>query len=543
MKKRFLASLLALGMLLSLTAGTALAAETDEAGDENSSDTTAAVAKIGEKSYSDFANAIKEAEQGTITLLKDVSVTGTDNSWNNVNIDMAGHSVQVEAGAKLTISGGEFTSNGFNLLVIQGAVDINGAKFKSTVKTALNKEADSKSVIIVEKNGTLTMPSGEIDASQTGDGQDCGMYALSLFYGAEVTLGTENSSNGPTLKGAFSAIAMNHDQATPKNKLTIHSGTYSIAETIASEKFNAVLYLPANADVKITGGEFTAPTTAAKGPYIFSVPYSDSAVQLTVSGGTFTSSSTIFRTENQSSPGGGTSSGQSVTITGGTFTEKKSGDAFSFDRYIPAENNSVVKNDSTPVVITKLTVTAKRTEDNQVTLSVTEAVESGSTRHYQTYTSEPSKPGDAAFVSAGWKNFPGGAFDVQDNETYVAVVDVKDNKIMKWGMAPIPAKQQPVTPPAPEPAKLSLAAANGGIGKKITVSSVTKGHWLTIQAEHGNSVTISSVEATGSAATVNVSFYVKTGSKVTVWESENELTFTNGVPAAGQILARGETQL
>lgn len=86
----------------------------------------------------------------------------------------------------------------------------------------------------------------------------------------------------------------------------------------------------------------------------------------------------------------------------------------------------------------------------------------------------------------------------------------------------------PDTPAPPE--TLGITAAPGGLGQRLTVQ-VQSGHWLTIQTRRAGSIAISSIQApTSAGGMVTVAFSAPSGSIVQVWETENELTFVNGVP-------------
>ncbi len=440
MKRRFLASLLALGMLLSLLSGAAFAAGEDGSG--------TGPAEVG--TFAELQTAVVN-DGANIVLTSDISIE-EDITFGEINMDLAGHSIIVPEGKTLTINGGEFTSNGFNLFVIQGTAAINGGTFESTLKASANN-GDSKSIIQVNgPKAVLNMTGGTIDASQTGDEKDCGMYGLSLFNGAEVTLGTDGSETGPTINGSFSAIGMNFTQANPKMGLTIYGGTYTISDVIQSEQFNAVLYLSAAAGVKIKGGTFTATDQAGAdgNPYIISLPYSNSGTTLEIEGGSFSaSSSTVFRTKAPSEPGGGAGDTK-ITIKGGKFAETKPGDKYSFENFLgdgfKVDDNGNIVEDSGPT-IEDLTVTATRDEDDEdkIKLTIAGDAAAGSTRYYCLYESAPDVPDP--FVESEWKALTDESIAVTDEQKYVAIAEVKDGKITHWGKASIPGKGGDSTDP------------------------------------------------------------------------------------------------
>lgn len=468
MKKRFLASLLALGMLLTMVTGAAWAVDGDGANE----------AKIGSTEYLTLQEAIQAAQAGgTITLLKDVSAQD-DATWENVNIDLAGHTITVPTGKNLEITGGTFTSDGYNFLNIEGTANISGGTFKSTLK-ATSDNGDGKSIVKVQAGGTLNMSGGKIDASETGNGEN-GMYGLSLFTGAKVNL-----SNNAEIIGSYAAIGMNNLEATPALELKITGGTYSITNVINTEQFNAVVYLPADANVTISGGTFSTPneTSSDGGPYVFSIPYSNINGDLDITGGTFSSSSTIFRTKAQTTPGGGNGNGMTPVISGGKFTETPAtaGD-YSFKPYVDSQyeinaNGEIVEKDTTPA-IGDLTVTASRNAGGKVEVSVTEAPVTGSSRHYKLFTTMQTKPTNDTFTVADWTPLPNEAISAEATNTHIVVIEAKDGKITKWACVAIGAYTPPTTDP--EDAKgLSVTAKKDSDGKiTVTVTGETSGNKL-----------------------------------------------------------------
>ena len=95
-----------------------------------------------------------------------------------------------------------------------------------------------------------------------------------------------------------------------------------------------------------------------------------------------------------------------------------------------------------------------------------------------------------------------------------------------------PGNQEPSNPPetpdAVTPDDLDLTISNGGFGKRVSLQ-IEGGHWLTIQVRHVGSIAITSVQVPGSGL-VTMSLSAPVGSMLQVWETEAEMTFTNGVP-------------
>lgn len=101
----------------------------------------------------------------------------------------------------------------------------------------------------------------------------------------------------------------------------------------------------------------------------------------------------------------------------------------------------------------------------------------------------------------------------------------------------------PVDPDDPNtPDTLDVSIAPGSLGQKLTVQ-VQSGHWLTIQTRRAGSITISSVQApAGVGGVVSVTVSATAGSTIQVWETADEMTFTNGVPD-NQILGTATREL
>jgi len=533
MKKRFLASLLALGMLLTMVTGTAWAADGDGANE----------AKIGSTEYPTLQEAIQAAQAGgTITLLKDVSAQDGA-TWENVNIDLAGHTITVPTGKNLVITGGTFTSNGYNFLNIEGTANISGGTFKSTLK-ATSDNGDARSIVKVRAGGTLNMSGGKIDASETGDGEN-GMYGLSLFTGATVNL-----SGNAEIIGSYAAIGMNNLEATPALTLNITGGTYSIKNVINTEKFNAVVYLPADADVKISGGTFSTPTgpSGAGGPYVFSIPYSNINGDLDITGGTFSSSSTIFRTKDQTTSSGGTGNGMTPVISGGTFTEKAPATAgnYSFKNYVDSqyeinENGEIVEKDTTPVAAGGLSVTATKLSTPaegkvKVEVSLQENVSGtlSDNLYYYVDTAQMQAPnvGDEATTSSAstditlqgktWKKLPAGTDKTLENiadGNLIAVVELDaDKKVVRWGCSGETDDGVEETNPPADGLTVSATKTDTEATLSITGKGTGK-HYYKFGAE--SALTAPEVD---SAFTTEGWTLVPSGDKVTLTEAEKTAT-------------------
>lgn len=87
----------------------------------------------------------------------------------------------------------------------------------------------------------------------------------------------------------------------------------------------------------------------------------------------------------------------------------------------------------------------------------------------------------------------------------------------------------PDTPDNPDgPDRLPMTSAPGGLGSKVTVQAAG-GHWLTVQVRRAGSIAVMSVQVPGSGA-ASMTFSASNGSVIQVWETEAEMVFENGVP-------------
>lgn len=83
--------------------------------------------------------------------------------------------------------------------------------------------------------------------------------------------------------------------------------------------------------------------------------------------------------------------------------------------------------------------------------------------------------------------------------------------------------------------EVSGTTADGGIGKKVTLTASLQNHYLTIQVANGNANAIYTVKVTDASKQVEI--YVPTGSVLSVWETSGVPTFTDGVIAPNGFLS------
>lgn len=214
----------------------------------------------------------------------------------NENSTAADGCTMFNVAGSLAINGGTYETRGAYILSIHGNVVIDGgATFTATATEtdiADRNYYDGTSLISVSEAGAkLVMKNATVNADLGNKtaANDCGMYGVSLNRGAEAEFGVDKD-NGPTINSMFSAIAMN-GIASP-GRITIRGGNYtsSVSCPEGNEKFNSVLYLPASANVTISGGTFTS--AKKENCHVISAPYSvvngnKVRMNLNISGGTF----------------------------------------------------------------------------------------------------------------------------------------------------------------------------------------------------------------------------------------------------------------
>ena len=362
MKRRFLSTLMALVLALSLIPTAALAVEED-------------VAQVGEETYATLDAALSAGNE--ITLLRDVSLTGTytmDLAGKTIYTD--GYTIYIDSGASVTVTGNGtvknsvvatsetdthelfFVQEGAELTIVNGTfntktaqainiyngtVEILDGTFTCTASSEQISDTDhselqymhDKSMFhVVGEDAQLIFRDGKIDASAgyipVGNYDAEILYGIYAESGAEVVLGTEGQENGPEIISQYAAIGLNNGTSDPAIDITIYGGTFKAGFGF-NHQTNSVLYLSGNSSVDILGGTFSSDKDHTN---LISLPYAEE-ISVSVSGGTFntTENQTIFY---------GTQSTEQVVVTGGTFTGKTTED---IEDYFPDGANLAVDDD------------------------------------------------------------------------------------------------------------------------------------------------------------------------------------------------------
>ena len=274
MKKRLLAGLMAMCLVLTLLPASALAA------DGSTEQTGSSVAKVGELYYDSLADAVAAIDtEGTIELVKDTTLENQVSipSGKSITINLGTYTVRPTTGfvpfqalfgnkGDLTIKGGE------------GAIDISA---NSSVSTAVENAGSgvlnviSGNIIgnargINVKAGTANISGGSVsNVSAAGDKQDAAVYAAGgtkvaisgnaqikgygtavRAYGAEVTI-----SDNAALSGQFGVMLFNdpgdNTQSAVHASLTMTGGSIEATSGFALSGNNLQ---SARCSAEITGG-------------------------------------------------------------------------------------------------------------------------------------------------------------------------------------------------------------------------------------------------------------------------------------------------
>lgn len=263
MKKRVLAGLLTLCMLLALLPVAAFAVEGSAdamdfvALDPHPADENDLVAKLNGKTYT-LADAIAEAEPNeTITLLKDVELETELDIDEAVTIDFAGHIIVLaNDSAEIAVGSGKKVTMKNGSIMVDKAEDAD-------------KNATVSVVNMVTNSGDLTLEDMLLDATQSEDGKVTG--AVLTIGGGKLTVTgktqivavtdkqVEDATNKATLIDAikvtgateitfdkdFTGVVRGAADLAAADEVTIEAGTF---DTVA---------LPADTDkTEIFGGTF-----------------------------------------------------------------------------------------------------------------------------------------------------------------------------------------------------------------------------------------------------------------------------------------------
>lgn len=307
-----------------------------------------AVAKVGDTTYSTLVGALAAATTSdTVTLLTDVTLTADTNyDLTGKTVEMDGHSFVVSSGkltmtggtvksskvgtsaigydifkvavnASLAIQSGEYDTKSYQIIYTNGDVTINDGVF--TESNDDTKIYDSYAMFVVEGSSAhLTMKAGSITTGKTSD-QSCGLYGIYSMAGGSITAGKQDGT-GPTITSQFATLGQNN--TTSPSTVTVYGGTYTTLYnpmengTLSKwHKFASAIYDSGDSNITISGGTF-------KGYYAISIPYYNTASNISISNGALTSTDTNFYIGTEKGDVG--SGSKSISLTGGYYSTNPS---------------------------------------------------------------------------------------------------------------------------------------------------------------------------------------------------------------------------
>ena len=261
---------------------------------------TTNVAKVGETSYANLADAIAAAADGdTVTLLADTIEDVTIN--NNITLDLSGKTLT-----------GKGTASTATLTIAKGAT--------ATVKNG-TVNGTANAYYNIQNNGTATFEDVTATAGNTGS-------SMIDNYG-DLTITSGDYSGG-----------LNVVKSEEGSTLTINGGKFTL--NYATNGYTGVIF--AYGTTTITGGEFIQSLTTAgrwDHPTVILTGVVEGYKAITkVTGGTFTNNKSgedIFR-------GAGKGTSDNFEVSGGTYNKSVS-DGFFKDGYFAKKVDGVYKAD------------------------------------------------------------------------------------------------------------------------------------------------------------------------------------------------------
>ena len=283
---------------------------------------TNAVAKVGDTYYKTLTDAVKAADNATVTLLKDVTEDVTIPAGKTITLDLNGKTLTnvkdhtILNNGNLTIAGTgkvDNISHAKGALYNKGTVVVNGGTFDRSKENGKNKgESGQNSWYTIKNVGTMTINDGAI-VQTAGNNASLGKFS-SLVSNGYFNAGDYTNNKGLdqpilTIDGGMFRGGLNTIKNDDRAKLTINGGTFSNYYQAVVQNHNIA---------EITGGTFTAASDAnaeTYGIYNCGCGAEIDLGTLTVSGGTFTGAT--YAVDEVSSQNA------AVNISGGQFAGTK----------------------------------------------------------------------------------------------------------------------------------------------------------------------------------------------------------------------------
>ena len=283
---------------------------------------TNAVAKVGDTYYKTLTDAVKAADNATVTLLKDVTEDVTIPAGKTITLDLNGKTLTnvkdhtILNNGNLTIAGTgkvDNISHAKGALYNKGTVVVNGGTFDRSKENGKNKgESGQNSWYTIKNVGTMTINDGAI-VQTAGNNASLGKFS-SLVSNGYFNAGDYTNNKGLdqpilTIDGGMFRGGLNTIKNDDRAKLTINGGTFSNYYQAVVQNHNVA---------EITGGTFTAASDAnaeTYGIYNCGCGAEIDLGTLTVSGGTFTGATyAVAEVSSQNA---------AVNISGGQFAGTK----------------------------------------------------------------------------------------------------------------------------------------------------------------------------------------------------------------------------
>ena len=272
---------------------------------------------LDDKTIETKGNTISIAATGDLTVtgngIVNNNTEATVETVNGTEVKVRYTMFAVDAGGKLTIENGTFTTKAAQIVYTYGSTTIRGGTFKNTSTNTSKETVDALNsgalIVVCGTPASLTMTDGTV----TTESQY--LYGVFVRDGGNAIFGDEETKNGPSIHThRYAAIGENNTMATAN--ITIYGGEYTVSTVPASDAwkpFCATIYASASGEINIHGGTFT-------GYYAISDRYEKVEQTVTITGGTFNGAEADLYVTSEG--GKGTTTNRIIAIAGGTFGHK-----------------------------------------------------------------------------------------------------------------------------------------------------------------------------------------------------------------------------
>ena len=269
---------------------------------------------LDDKTIETKGNTISIAATGDLTVtgngIVNNNTEATVETVNGTEVKVRYTMFAVDAGGKLTIENGTFTTKAAQIVYTYGSTTIRGGTFKNTSTNTSKETVDALNsgalIVVCGTPASLTMTDGTV----TTESQY--LYGVFVRDGGNAIFGDEETENGPSIHThRYAAIGENNTMATAN--ITIYGGEYTVSTVPASDAwkpFCATIYASASGEINIHGGTFT-------GYYAISDRYEKVEQTVTITGGTFNGAEADLYVTSEI--GKGTTANRIIAIAGGTF--------------------------------------------------------------------------------------------------------------------------------------------------------------------------------------------------------------------------------